>query len=115
MNLWREREGEVKDPTGLTSFSVTNDAMVDQPGESQEIPILDFCPLSSLHLKLGVNEVLDHLNKEMEENSLATFLSSLNIQYEPYFGGKTLEGKGVSKLLKLILPSLKLASLELNT
>ena len=100
MTLWRQREGEVKDPTGLTAFSVTNNALVDQPGDSQNIQILDLCPPCSLHLKLGVNEALGHLDKEMEGDTLITFLLTLNIKYEPYFGGKTLEGKEVSKLLK---------------
>ena len=101
VTLWREREGEVKDPTGLTSYSVTNDAILDQPGDSTDTQVLDLCPPCSLHLKLGVNEVLDHLNKEMDEGELTDFLLQvLNIEYEPYFGGKTLEGKEVSKLLR---------------
>jgi hypothetical protein len=100
VTLWRQREGEVKDPTGLTAFSVTNNALIDQPGDSQNIQILDLCPPCSLHLKLGVNEALGHLDKEMEGDTLTTFLLTLNIKYEPYFGGKTLEGKEVSKLLK---------------
>ena len=62
--------------------------------------VLDLCPPCSLHLKLGVNEVLKHLDKQMEENKLKEFLLRLNIVYEPYFGGRTLEGKEVSKVLK---------------
>ena len=101
VQLWRERGGEVKDPTGLTSFSVCNDSILRPAGsDTSDVEVIDLCPPCSLHLKLGVNEALAHLDKQMDENQLKIFLKGLNIEYEPYFGGRTLEGKEVSKVLK---------------
>ena len=56
-SLWKDSGGEDKDPTGTSSFSVTNAAILDQPGDSKKLEVLDLCPPCSLHLKLGVNEV----------------------------------------------------------
>jgi hypothetical protein len=88
---WRARDGPRIDPTGTTSYSVINDCLLGGPSSTDETRILDLAPPCSLHLMLGVNEGLGHLNKQLPENLLQDWLRfTLNIEYEPYFGGKTL-------------------------
>ena len=70
---------------------------------SEEELILLKCPPPSLHLKLGLNHILDALSKVWPE--LTDWLSSLNVVHEPYHGF-CLEGNEVSKVLK------KLTTLE---
>ena len=88
---WRERDGPRTDPTGATSFSVINDCLLGGPSSSDDTLILDLAPPCSLHLVLGANEVLEQLNRQLPDHMLEDWLGfALNIEYEPYFGGKTL-------------------------
>ena len=88
--------------SGHTSFYVCNDSILSPAGsDTTDVEVIDMCLPCSLHLKLGVIEVLAQLDKQIDENQLKNFLQGLNIKYEPYFGGRTLEKIRFPKSLKM--------------
>ena len=99
MTKRREINGYITDPTGTKTFSVIEPSAISNTNSN--ILIRQLVPPCELHLVLGANEVLQHLACEMEDGALTDFLLlELNLEYEPYHGGQSLEGKGVRKIFK---------------